>query len=136
MDDCIIWTKALDSHGYGQSWRHGKPYKAHRAAYEEKYNIILEPPQFLLHKCDVPACVNSDHLYIGTQKENMRDRKLREGYKTLPRGEQRKDSKLKTKDVLYIRTCKISAKELALLFNVSQSLISKVRNNKKWKHVT
>jgi len=69
---CWIWQLGLDNWGYGMSRINGKQDKAHRVAYRA---FIDEIPagKSVLHMCDVRACVNPDHLYCGTQKDNMRD---------------------------------------------------------------
>jgi hypothetical protein len=64
--------KALHRQGYGKHFAKGKTIIAHRWAWE----IVNGPiPDGLLvcHKCDVTSCVNPDHLFIGTQKENLKD---------------------------------------------------------------
>lgn len=72
MSECILWDKSVSNTGYGQSWRSGKSVSAHRLAYEDANGPI---PQGLsvLHRCDVKLCVNPEHLYLGTPKNNARD---------------------------------------------------------------
>lgn len=67
---CWIWMGA--GIRYGQTYMHGKPARAHRAIYElsgKSIPVGLE----LMHSCDVPCCVNPDHLSAGTHQENMSD---------------------------------------------------------------
>ena len=50
----------------------GRTVLAHRWYYEQKYGPI--PPELdACHKCDNPGCVNPDHVFLGTQKDNMQD---------------------------------------------------------------
>jgi hypothetical protein len=133
-NSCILWNGALDSHGYGQSWKYNKPFKAHRDAYERHHNIVLRPNEFVLHKCDTPACVNPNHLFLGTQQDNMDD-KMRKGRHRVLRGEEKSTSKLTEVDIKYIRLMQGSQKDLARMFGVSQSTISLVRAGKRWQHV-
>jgi hypothetical protein len=71
---CWIWMGQIDKDGYGQfrMCATDKWHKAHRASYEL---FVGEIPagKNVLHTCDVPGCVNPAHLYIGTQKDNVRD---------------------------------------------------------------
>src|SRR5574342_293975 len=66
-----------DKDGYGVTSRSGGGLvKAHRLAWQFANG---EPPadKMVLHTCDVRPCVNPAHLYLGTQRENMRDRAAR-----------------------------------------------------------
>lgn len=71
---CWLWTGAvIPVSGYGQM-RYGKgtPKKAHRVSYE----IFVGPiPDglYVCHRCDTPLCVNPDHLFLGTAKDNAQD---------------------------------------------------------------
>jgi hypothetical protein len=65
---CIPWTGAINNHGYG---RRGRRY-AHRMAWEEAHGPIPHGMK-VCHHCDTPACVNIEHLFLGTQSDNMRD---------------------------------------------------------------
>lgn len=61
---------------YGGFAYKGQTRVAHRVAWELS-NGEIPGKLFVLHKCDVPRCVRPDHLYLGTQKDNMRDASLR-----------------------------------------------------------
>lgn len=77
---CWIWTGSLNEHGYGGFHLRGKTTKAHRVAWLLYRGEFPKLP--LLHKCDVPCCVNPAHLFFGTQKDNAQDAiaKGRAGY--------------------------------------------------------
>lgn len=72
--ECWNWKGCKDRFGYGMmSSKHNKsPFKAHRISYEIHKEVIPKG-LWVLHKCDNPSCVNPNHLYLGTQFENMRD---------------------------------------------------------------
>lgn len=72
-DGCWIWKGAL-SKGYGHSSLL-KPLgeiMAHRVAYI-LYRGSIPKGLFVLHSCDIRACINPDHLFLGTQKDNQQD---------------------------------------------------------------
>jgi hypothetical protein len=69
---CWEWSGAKNKRGYGRLTVHGSWWAAHRYAYSAFVGPI--PPGLLvLHRCDNPSCVNTAHLFLGTQKDNMRD---------------------------------------------------------------
>ncbi len=119
-------------------WDGMKVDRAHRISYRVFKGTI--PQGFsVLHKCDVPSCINPDHLFVGTQKDNMSDCSRKGRIVSLGRkGEDNPAALLTEQDVLYIRVYPKKrgyVKELADKFNVKPMTIWEARNGKSWKHL-
>jgi hypothetical protein len=75
-DGCRGWSGSKDGRGYGKIssriGRKGSPEKAHRVSFEREYGEIPKGLN-VCHSCDNPECTNPKHLFLGTQKDNMRD---------------------------------------------------------------
>lgn len=96
--DCVPWTGYVDANGYGKSggvW-------AHRAALERKLGRPITPGMDACHTCDVRVCVNEDHLYEGTRRQNILDSVAR-GRWNRPRGERHPRVRLSDRQVAEIR---------------------------------
>jgi len=68
---CLVWHGAIGD-GYGLIWYKGKLVRAHRLAWLLSFGDIPAGVQ-VLHKCDNRACIRLDHLFSGTQKDNIQD---------------------------------------------------------------
>lgn len=75
--DCILWPGYKDKDGYGQVKIDGKMRRAHRIALEIKLNRKLKSNEQAMHLCHAPACVNQDHLQVGSAKENRAQSRVR-----------------------------------------------------------
>ena len=73
---CWLWIGASINNEKGHFRMRGKEWIASRAAWE-LYRGPIPEGDYVLHHCDNPWCVNPDHLYTGTQTDNMRDAKVR-----------------------------------------------------------
>jgi len=89
------------------------------------------------HRCDVPICVNPDHLFLGTRQDNLQDMvmKGRQGRHGRLRGEAHPMVLLTENDVRNIRSSAEPAQILANRFGVSRPTISAIRTGRNWKHV-
>ena len=132
MNDCIETEKPRQAQRRNGVFKH-----CHVWAAEDWYGPIPEGKQ-VNHTCDNPKCYNVNHLYIGTQQENMDD-KVRRGRHPRnapgwPCGEAHPSAKLTAADVVWIREVAGNQPQrvLASLFGVSQSTISKVVRGETW----
>ncbi len=74
--DCWTWTGSLDRKGYGRACIDGRFVLAHRVAWVLRHR--REPGSMLVcHTCDNPRCVNPDHLWLGTNDDNQRDKRAK-----------------------------------------------------------
>ena len=130
---CWEWQLSCGRGGYGAAagGRSGAREKAHRKA----YNAFVGPiPDGLcvLHKCDNPKCCCPDHLFLGTQADNMRDKsaKARQA-----RGEKNGGAKLTADKVEAIRTDKRTLREIASEHQISIKQAHRIRRGENWKHL-
>lgn len=139
-DTCWLWTAGTAWDGAGVFKVSGKDVRAYRYSYELIYGPI---PQGLLicHRCDNPACVRPDHLFLGTHLDNVRD-KIAKGRERLPDrmyGSNHPNALLSADQVREIRalyaTGKYSRAKLARMYNVSEWCVRDAIHRKTWKHI-
>jgi len=141
-DTCWLWTGARSTSGYGrfvwEKWR----WQAHRFSWVA-VNGPIPSGLFALHKCDVRACIRPDHLFLGTQKDNMMDcsSKKRQSLQTHPertQGENHNMAKLNENQVRRIRKLReegVTLLTLSIQFGVCNQQIGKIVNRRAWPHV-
>ncbi len=135
---CWLWGRALDTPGYGNSYFHGKCYRAHRLSLETYLGQSLPSEVLTLHLCDVKRCVNPQHLYAGTYKDNTRDC-FERGRRHVMRGEDHYKAVLTEFDVIEIREKRrkgMSLLRLANQYGVAKSNINAICQGRIWKHLT
>ena len=93
--NCWLWTKSTNEDGYGKIGYKGKVYTTHRMSWMLHRGEIPQELQ-VLHKCDVRNCVNPEHLFLGTQFDNIHDMiaKGRAIYPVVERGENNYGAKI------------------------------------------
>lgn len=137
---CWLWENFTDALGYGRTEMAGVPeHRAHRIAWHLTHGPVPRGLR-VLHKCDVRCCVNPDHLFIGTQADNVADmvRKGRNRNNT-PRGSANHYARLDEDSVWAIRQMLahklFTQAEIARDYGVSPMTLSRIANNQTWRHV-
>lgn len=134
-DGCWNWTGCLNPYGViSNSWT--KTYKTtlvHRMSYMAFKGHIPKGQQ-VCHSCDNPACCNPDHLWLGTIGDNMRDRTAKG---RTAKGSKNAASKLTEAQIVEIKAKlgKVTGRELAKQYKVTETLISYIKQGKIWTHV-
>lgn len=133
---CWLWqgTKFKNT-GYGQITHNKKIYSAHRLSLHVFKGFELDSPLYVLHKCDIKACLNPDHLYAGTVQDNAND--ARDRY-LLRRGSKHHHAKLNEAKVMQIFSYfreGLTPRNIAAKFNVDVSTINLIKRRKIWTHV-
>lgn len=149
-DDCWMWTAGTDKDGYGKFQWDGETKRAHRFSYTF-FRGPIPTGLFVCHSCDRPGCVNPEHLWLGTTKDNSADMKKKgraaKGdknganwyWKKHPerhvKGENVHWTKLTEANVREIRKSTDIHRVVAKRFGVSRALVSMIQNKKVWRHI-
>ena len=132
--DCLIWKAASRGLGYGCIKHKGKVYDSHRFVFYLLYGE--HPSTCVLHLCKNRSCVNPQHLYLGTFKDNTKD-SIDEGTHYVPMGEENGNSKLNYKKAEKIReeykNGGESHRSLGKKYGVNYSTIYSILKNKTWR---
>lgn len=137
-DQCWLWTGVCTSHGYGKMTRgRGNVILAHRFSLERAKGISIPKIVLVLHQCDNPPCVNPEHLFCGSHKDNTADMLQKgrngKGYST---GSKNPAAKINEKIARRIkRDVHVPAKYFAKHFGLHRNTIGKIRRGQIWSHV-
>lgn len=129
VDGCWEWTAGKFRGGYGALSVAGKAQKTHRISYV-LHRGEIPSGKYVCHGCDNPACCNPDHLFLGTQVNNMADMRAKARQAS---GSANGRAKLTEADVVAIRASEgLSQNRLAARYGVTRQLISLIQANKSW----
>lgn len=134
---CWPWLGSLKGCGHG-SWAYKCYRNGTRIASREVFKLFKTDPEhyFVCHSCGNARCCNPDHLYLGTAKDNQQDRIK---HNTSNRGSRCGTARLTEKQVIQIKKLilqKVKLIDIAVQFNVSESTIKHIKQNRNWAHIT
>lgn len=134
---CWLWVGAWRKHvlGYGEIRFNKKKIFAHRFSYQFFKGPIPEG-MLVCHSCDVPSCVNPDHLFLGTPADNSRD-SVRKG--RMPRGENHGMAKLtenQVRGIIKKLDARVPFKVVSSEYGVTVATLENIRYRGSWEHIT
>jgi hypothetical protein len=134
--ECV--AMGLTYNGYGEIRVNGKKIYAHRFSYQLHHNRLIQDNMCICHKCDNRKCVNPNHLFLGTIKDNNID-KMNKGRGVTPKGEKHGRVKLNEIKVKEIRAKyekgQLTKKQLANDYGVCYDTICRIIRREIWKHI-
>lgn len=138
---CWEYQRGRSAKGYGQITIRAHEWSTHRAAWMLVHGDPGE--MHVLHKCDNPPCCNPEHLFLGTNGDNVRD-SVAKGRRKMPakhqksRGNAHFRAKLTEADIPGIRemlSLGLSCREIGEFYGVSSPTIQAVKKRRTWVHV-
>lgn len=131
---CWLWTGTMTKTGYGAISINGSVNKAHRVSWTLHCGEIPEGMS-VCHKCDVPVCVNPDHLFLGTHAENMGDmaRKGRAGQKG---NKNPRNVKVTHDQVRAIYHDRRPISSIAADYGITNTSVSNIKRRITWQHLS
>ena len=133
-NNCWLWGQAFRSSGYGCMTWEKKVIDAHRYSYSY-YKGEIPKGLFVCHRCDNKMCVNPDHLFVGTPKDNVLDMVNKKRQRV---GEKTNLNKLSELQVIDIKNCLsmgVRQIELVKKYNVSRTCICDIKTGKRWAYL-
>lgn len=134
MTGCWLWPGATNDDGYAVLYFAGKKVGLHRLMYQYQRGPIPEGMS-VLHRCDVPACVNPDHLWLGSQLENIADRhrKCRSSRAMGLRGETNPNARITEEEAGIIRHF-ATAKQAMDTFGLGPTQVYRIKRGLRWRN--
>lgn len=137
LGSCWMWTSTRNKAGYGVIGISQKNYLTHRLSWEIQ-NGTIPKDLLVLHKCDNPSCINPEHLFLGTDADNVCD-KMNKGRHRKRSGEATGTAKVTKEQVIEIRERfaqgGIHHSQIAKEFGLSRMAVSFIVRRRTWKHI-
>lgn len=142
LGPCWIWTAARTGGGYGYigdgGGRAGRSLRANRVSWELQHGALAASVD-VLHRCDNPACVRPEHLFLGDARANAADMVAKgRGSTVVLRGESHGGARLNGEQVVRIRQRCAAGEHHALVandFGVSVHAVRKISQRATWRHI-
>jgi hypothetical protein len=133
---CAEWIASKNKGGYGVLWFPvaKKMQQAHRVSFMLSVGPIPDGLH-VLHRCDNPACINPDHLWLGTNADNHRDKADKGRARGAHLGSSNVNNKLTEAQVIAIRADMRLMREIAQDYGITTSTVSNIRHGQTWKHL-
>lgn len=141
-ESCWLWTGAVKSceehRAYGVFWDGGRLVAAHRFAFELMCRPLLSG-EIVMHLCNIPRCVNPQHLQAGNQSKNILQA-FESGRREAGRcyGSRHPGAKLSEKDAALIKKMAsrgLKHRDIARRFSVAYSLVGRIARGESWRHI-
>jgi hypothetical protein len=140
--ECWIWRGATSSTGYGNIEINGKQTGTHRLSYELHHGPIPDG-MHICHRCDVRNCVNPEHLFLGSARDNMLD-KIEKNRQNLPKGDKHwlsgggdkhpmaKFNRQIADEIRALYATGMKQTEIAKMYGIAQTGVSDIVRGKRW----
>lgn len=131
---CWLWMGYILPDGYGRIWG-GKDIGRNLGTHQAAYTVFvgpIPPGMFVCHKCDTPACIRPDHLFLGTCQDNANDMVSKKRHKF---GSRIARTNLTEQQVSDILSDLRSYPEIAKDYGVTEDVICRIQIGRSWKHV-
>ena len=137
---CVLWIEGVNRAGYGWVRWEGRARLAHRLSYAGAFGPIPFGLH-VLHKCDVPSCINPAHLFLGTQADNNADMRAKgRSSDGRPRpdawGSKNGNAKHSEALMLAVKRADGTYAEIARIYGVSETSVGYVKRGIQWGHLS
>lgn len=131
---CWIWKASKSRDEYGRIMFDGKRWKAHRFSYAYHKGTVPDD-MVVCHRCDTPACVNPDHLFLGTQADNVADSVAKGRFPVRHLGASNPKAKITEEQARAIHASSESNTELSKRYGISGVMVGLIKRKLAWGHI-